>query len=76
MTDRSSAAVIIRVTDQRKNGDPRTWYVGPFMPHAGSAVDRALDDLDDAAERIEGLISRELTVETTFLAAGESDLSL
>jgi hypothetical protein len=72
--DRVSAAVVIRVTDQRRNGDPRVWHVGPFMPHAGSAVNRALDDLDESAESIEGLISRELAVVTTFLAAGESDL--
>jgi hypothetical protein len=76
VTDRISAAVVIRVTDQRKSGDPRVWYVGPFMPHAGSSVARALDDLDDQAERIPGLVSRELAVITTYLAPGESDLGL
>ena len=73
MTDRTSAAVVIRVDDTYTDGSKNTWYVGPFLPHAGSATSAALWRLEDETPPN---LSREVRVYTTFLAPGESDLAI
>lgn len=74
MTDRSSSAVAIKVTDIYGDHRDRTWYVGPFLPHAGSKTVQAVGLLDSEAESVDGLRSRDLDIVTLFLASGESDL--
>lgn len=73
---RTSAAVIIRVEDVGDHGtEPRVWYVGPFLPHGGSAVSHALNALELEAEDVDRLVARYLTVETTYLGERESDIA-
>jgi hypothetical protein len=75
VTTRRSSAVAIRVHDTYRDGSEIDWYVGPFMPHVGSATDRAWFDIEHA-DRPTDVKKRELSVETLFLAPGESDLAL
>jgi hypothetical protein len=64
--------MFIRVEDVDGMNETRVWHVGPFMPHGGSAVDRALDDLTDTTRPG---VYRTLSVHTLFIAPGESDLA-
>jgi hypothetical protein len=72
--ERTSRAVAIQVEDVYNDGQRRVWFVGPFMPHAGSKTTAAAGQLDWDAESIEDLKTRDITVVTLFLGAGESDL--
>jgi integrase len=62
------------VTDRAADGGERTWFVGPFMAHAGAATQRALWELEDEDNIPAGIAARHLEVVHLYLAKGESDL--
>jgi hypothetical protein len=74
MADRSSVACVIRIEDEYRDGGSHVWYVGPFMPHVGSATTRAASDLGDEDNIPAKVLRRQIDIETLFLAPGESDL--
>lgn len=76
MTTRTSTAVIVVANKTLKNGEERTTYYGPFLPHAGSATNWFLQTLENELED-SGLYKHfELTVETLFIGEGESDCAI
>ena len=74
--ERTSSAVVIRIEDRWRDGTTRVWYVGPFMPHVGSAATSADRELCREENIPDGVGERFTSFETTFLAPGESDLRL
>lgn len=67
---------MIRVEDVYRDDARRVWYVGPFMPHAGSATTNAEYELGREENIPDAVQVRHLSIETLFLAPGESDLAL
>lgn len=76
MTARTSAACAIRVEDVYRDGERKVWFVGPFMPHVGSAATSAQYELSLDENKPEGVITRHQMIVTLYLAPGESDLNV
>jgi hypothetical protein len=80
VTERRGVAVVIRhvrhLTADADRDDVETTFYGPFLPHAGSAVDRQIETLRWEDEERADVDHSESYVETTFLADGESDAVL
>jgi len=69
---RTARSAVVRMVEITDDGDTRTSYYGPFMPHAGGAVNRVIDALYAAALGRGSDVS--FYVEDVFIGPGESDL--
>ena len=76
MTTRTATAVIVKATKLTKDGDERTTYYGPFLPHVGSATTSFVQRLEHELEE-SGLYQHwETSIESVFIAADESDCEI
>lgn len=76
MTTRTSTAVIVKATTLNHDGDERTTYYGPFLPHIGSATTSFVRTLEQALEE-SGLYKHwDTSIESVFIADGESDCEI
>jgi hypothetical protein len=73
MTSRTSTAVIVKASTLSRSGDARTIYYGPFLPHVGGATTSFLDKLEHELEASGRYEHWETSIETVFIADGESD---
>ena len=70
--NRQAKCVVVRMVEETVDGDTRTSFYGPFMPHAGSATERVTDSLYQSAVG-RGSVPR-FYLENVFIGEGESDL--
>lgn len=76
MTTRTSTAVIVVANTTLNNGDKRTTYYGPFLPHAGSATNWFLQRIENELNESGRYKDFELAVETLFIGEDESDCAI
>lgn len=76
MTTRSAAAVIVKATTVKLNGDERTIYYGPFLPHVGSATTSFVRELEYELEQSDRYKSWETSIESVFIGDDESDCAV
>lgn len=76
MTNRTATSVIVKATMLTNEGDERTRYYGPFLPHAGSAMSRFVTNLEQELEESGRYKHWETSIESVFIADGESDCEI
>ena len=76
MTNRTATSVIVKATMLTNEGDERTRYYGPFLPHAGSATSRFVTNLEQELEESGRYTYWETSIESVFIADGESDCEI
>jgi len=75
-TERTSVAVVVRVVRDWADGDVRTTYYGPFLPHAGSAVDQLIANVMRSGRDNPEVLNVDCYVETVYIGEGESDAAV
>jgi len=73
MTQRTATAVILRVVMTTTDGEERTRYYGPFLPHIGGAATGFEADILRELEESGRYRSWDAWFEDVFIAPGESD---
>ena len=73
MTTRTATAVIVKASMLTNDGEERTRYYGPFLPHAGSATSWFVANLQQELEESGRYKHWETSIEDVFIARGESD---
>ena len=76
MTSRNGVAVIIKATTYNHDGNDRTTYYGPFLPHAGSAATSFVSTLERELGESGRYERWETSIEDVFIAEGESDCTV
>ena len=73
MTTRNASSVIVKAVLRTVDGDEKTRYYGPFLPHAGSSTPWFIRTLE-AELKESGLYEDwETSIEDVFIGDGESD---
>lgn len=76
MTTRTATAVIVKATMLTNDGDERTHYYGPFLPHVGGATTSFIGRLEHELEESGHYKHWDTSVESVFIADGESDCEI
>lgn len=76
MATRIATSIIVKATTTNHEGEERTAYFGPFLPHAGSATKHFINTLDQELDESGRYQSWELETENVFIAADESDCAV
>lgn len=76
MTTRTATAVIVKASTLNHDGDERTTYYGPFLPHAGSATTSFQATLERELEDSGRYKHWETTIESVFIGEDESDCAV
>jgi hypothetical protein len=76
MTTRTATAVIVKATMLTNEGDERTRYYGPFLPHVGGATTSFVAGLEQELEDSGRYKHWETSIESVFIADGESDCEI
>ena len=76
MATRTATSVIVKAATVTTNGEERTTYYGPFLPHVGSATTRFADQLEDELERSGRYKSWDVSIESVFIGNDESDCAV
>jgi hypothetical protein len=76
MTTRRGASVIVKATTVALNGDERTTYYGPFLPHVGSATTTFLDVIEREMKESGRYQSWSTSIESVFIGEDESDCAV
>lgn len=72
---RRGTCIVLRLTETTFEGQDRTTYYGPFLPHAGSATQYMIGNLYDEAEQ-RGSQNVAVTFEEVFIGTNESDCAV
>lgn len=76
MTSRRATAVIVKATTLNHDGDERTTYYGPFLPHVGSATRSFVANLEHELGESGRYKRWETFIEDVFIAEDESDCAI
>lgn len=76
MTERTSVAVVVIAARDFASGETRTTLYGPFLPHAGSAVDQLIADVYSAGRENPEVLNVECRVQSVYIGEGESDAAV
>lgn len=76
MTTRTATAVIVTATVVKLDGEERTTYYGPFLPHVGSATTTFVRELENELEQSGRYEHWETTIESLFIGEDESDCAV
>ena len=76
MTTRTATAVIVKANMLTNDGDERTFYYGPFLPHVGGATMSFVAELEQELEESGRYKHWETSIEDVFIAEGESDCEI
>lgn len=76
MTKRQGTAVIVVAKKVTHDGEERTTYYGPFLPHVGSATTSFVRKLEGELSESERYESYDVTVENLFIGEEESDCAV
>lgn len=76
MPTRTATAVIVKVEAVKLDGEERTIYYGPFLPHVGSATTSFLDTLEREFEESGRYARWETSIESVFIGDDESDCAV
>ena len=76
MPTRTATAVIVKVEAVKPDGEERTIYYGPFLPHVGSATTSFLDTLEREFEESGRYARWETSIESVFIGDDESDCAV
>lgn len=76
MTMRTATAVIVKASTLNHDGDERTTYYGPFLPHSGSATTSFLDTIERELEESGRYKLWETSIESLFIGKDESDCAI
>lgn len=73
MSTRTGTAVIVVASKTLVDGEKRTTYYGPFLPHVGSATTTFLETIERELEESGRYSDFSLAVESLFIGEDESD---
>lgn len=76
MTTRTATSVIVKAATVTTNGEERTIYYGPFLPHVGSATTTFADKLEYQLEQSGRYASWDVSIESVFIGDDESDCAV
>ena len=76
MTTRTAAAVIVKAVMLNHDGEERTVYYGPFLPHVGSATTSFVQDLERELEESGRYQHWDTSIESVFIGDEESDCEI
>ncbi len=76
MTTRTATSVIVKAATVTTNGEERTTYYGPFLPHVGSATTTFADALEYRLEQSGRYASWDVSIESVFIGDDESDCAV
>lgn len=76
MATRTATSVIVKAALVTPDGEERTVYYGPFLPHVGSATTSFLDALERDLEESGRYASWETSIESVFIGDDESDCAV
>lgn len=76
MTDRTATAVVLKVTMTTHDGEDRTRYYGPFLPHVGGAATSFERDFLDELEASGLYRDWGTSFEHVFIGPDESDCEI
>lgn len=76
MPTRTATTVIVKAATLDHEGKERVTYYGPFLPHAGSATTSFAEDLERELEESGRYKHWETSIESVFIAEGESDCAV
>ena len=76
MTTRTATSVVVKVDLVPVDGENRTVYYGPFLPHVGSATTTFLDRLEYDLEQSGRYASWDTSIESVFIGDDESDCAV
>ncbi|WP_298945314.1 hypothetical protein [uncultured Microbacterium sp.] len=73
MTTRTATSIVVKTNLLTLDGEERTVYYGPFLPHAGSATKLFLASIDRELSASGKYRHWETSIESVFIAPDESD---
>lgn len=73
MTTRTATAVIVRAVMLTNEGEEKAVHYGPFLPHVGSATTSFVNTLESNLEASGRYKEWDVSIESLFIAEGESD---
>lgn len=76
MAKRTAISVIAKATRVTLDGDERTVYYGPFLPHVGSATTSFADRLEAELEGLGRYRRWDVSIESVFIGDDESDCAV
>lgn len=76
MSTRTATSVIVKADLVTLDGEERTVYYGPFLPHVGSATTSFLDRLEHELEQSGRYASWGTSIESVFIGEDESDCAV
>lgn len=76
MTIRTATSVVVKATTVKSDGEERTTYYGPFLPHAGSATTTFADRLENELDQSGRYTSWDVSIESVFIGDDESDCAV
>lgn len=73
MTTRTATAVVVRLVTTSLDGEQKTSFYGPFLPHVGSATTTFIARLEEQLEESGRYKDWDTYVEDVFIGPDESD---
>lgn len=76
MTTRTATCVIVKAITITLDGEERTTFYGPFLPHVGSATTSFVDTLEYELGESGKYRQWDVSIENVYIGADESDCAV